>query len=153
VLTTSRHGRPLPPPSGKTRSHGMHYEQFCALPPMLLPCMLGRLPSTSSSNDSEAPFSMLFGTQQHQPKPSNQPICSELGCASSTMVLHLFCKAFKMSAHSWPPSINYLFPQLCARTSKVCSLSVMIIHFCKALCLACLLLNMPSLPSQQMQSW
>ena len=57
------------------------------------------------------------------------------------MVLHLFCKAFKMSAHSWPPSINYLFPQVWARTSKVCSLSVMIIHFCKVLCLAWLLLN------------
>ena len=27
-----------PPPSGKTRSHGMHYEQFGALPPLLLPC-------------------------------------------------------------------------------------------------------------------
>jgi hypothetical protein len=33
--------------------------------------MLGLITSTSSSNDSEAPFSMLFGTQQHQPNPSN----------------------------------------------------------------------------------
>jgi len=70
------------------------------------------------------------------------------------MVLHLFCKAFKMSAHSWPPSLqaSIIYSLKCVRARASCSLSVMIIHFCKALCLACLLLNMTLLP-RQMQSW
>ena len=64
---------------------------------------------------------MLFGTQQHQPNPSN-PFVLNWGVHHEKNGVASVLQGFQnVSAQlaSKSPSINYLLPQVCARTSKL----------------------------------